>query len=56
MQQIYHSNAKTNLNIRYQLQSNSGSNSELASRFQNKAFTHFFILDLVFVIASKFKM
>ena len=33
MQQVYHSNAKTNLNIRYQLQNNSGSNSELASRF-----------------------
>jgi hypothetical protein len=36
MQQVYHSHATTNLNIRYQLQSNSGSNSELASRFQNK--------------------
>ena len=27
MQQVYHSNARTNLNIRYQLQNNSGSNS-----------------------------
>lgn len=33
MQQVYHSNARTNLNIRFQLQNNSGSNSELASRF-----------------------
>ena len=33
MQQVYHSNAKTNLNIRYQLQNNFGSNSELALRF-----------------------
>uniref|UniRef100_UPI004047EF73 DDE-type integrase/transposase/recombinase n=1 Tax=Flavobacterium sp. TaxID=239 RepID=UPI004047EF73 len=33
MQQVYHSNAKTNLNIRFQLQNNSGSNSELALRF-----------------------
>jgi transposase-like protein len=33
MQQVYHSNAKTNLNIRFQLQNNSGTNSELASRF-----------------------
>ena len=33
MQQIYHSNAKTNLNIRFQLQNNSGTNSELASKF-----------------------
>lgn len=34
MQQVYHSNAKTNLNIRYELQNNSGTNSELASRFK----------------------
>jgi transposase InsO family protein len=34
MQQVYHSNAKTNLNIRTQLQSNIGSNSELAAKFQ----------------------
>lgn len=33
MQQVYHSNAKTNLNIRYQLQNNPGSNCELASIF-----------------------
>ena len=33
MQQVYHSNATTNLNIRFQLQNNSGSNSELALRF-----------------------
>jgi transposase-like protein len=42
MQQVYHSNAKTNLNIRLQLQNNSGTNSDpsdseqakqLASRF-----------------------
>ena len=33
MQQVYHSNARTNLNIRHQLQNNFGSNSELASRF-----------------------
>ena len=33
MEQVYHSNAKTNLNIRYQLQNNFGSNSELALRF-----------------------
>ena len=32
-QQVYHSNAKTNLNIRYQLQNNSGTNSELALIF-----------------------
>ena len=34
MQQVYHSNTKTNLNIRFELQNNSGSNSELASRFK----------------------
>ena len=33
-QQVYHSNAKRNLNIRFQLQHHSGINSELASRFQ----------------------
>ena len=33
MQQTYHSNAKTNLNTRYQLQNNSQTNYELASRF-----------------------
>jgi transposase-like protein len=33
MQQVYHSNATTNLNIRYQLQNNFENNSELASRF-----------------------
>ncbi len=33
MQQVYHSYARTNLNIRHQLQNNSGSNSELASLF-----------------------
>lgn len=33
MQQVYHSNAKTNLNIRCQLQNNPGTNSEFASRF-----------------------
>jgi len=33
MQQAYHSNARTNLNIRLQLQNNSSTNSELASRF-----------------------
>lgn len=33
MQQVYHSNAKTNLNIRLQLQNNSGTNSELALKF-----------------------
>lgn len=33
MQQVYHSNAKTNLNIRFQLQNNFGSNSDLALRF-----------------------
>jgi hypothetical protein len=33
MQQVYHSNARTNLNIRYQLQNNSRSNYELASKF-----------------------
>jgi transposase-like protein len=33
MQQVYHSNAATNLNIRFQLQNNSGTNSELASKF-----------------------
>lgn len=39
MQQVYHSNAKTNLNIRYELQNNSGTNSELASRFKISAQT-----------------
>lgn len=34
MPQVYHSNANTNLNIRNQIQNNSASNSELASRFQ----------------------
>ena len=34
MQQIYHSNARTNLNIRSQLQNNLDSNSELASKFR----------------------
>jgi len=33
MQQVYHSNARTNLNIRSQIQSNSAINSELAYRF-----------------------
>ena len=33
MQQVYHSNAKTNINIRFQLQNNSENNSKLASRF-----------------------
>ena len=33
MQQVYHSNATTNLNIRFQLQNYSGSNSELATKF-----------------------
>ena len=33
MQQVYHSNAKTNLNIRTELQNNSSKNSELALRF-----------------------
>lgn len=33
MQQVYHFNAKTNLNIRFQLQNNFGTNSHLASRF-----------------------
>ncbi|MBX9808267.1 MAG: DDE-type integrase/transposase/recombinase [Flavobacteriaceae bacterium] len=33
MQQVYHSNANTNLNIRRQLQNNSGNNTELASKF-----------------------
>jgi len=33
MQQVYHSNAKTNLNIRFQLQNNSRTNSELAAIF-----------------------
>lgn len=34
MQQIYHSNAKTNLHIREQLQRNNGTNSHLAAKFQ----------------------
>ncbi len=33
MQQVYHSNASTNINIRTLLQNNSGTNSELASKF-----------------------
>ena len=33
MQQVYHSNASTNLNIRTTLQNNSGTNSELAMKF-----------------------
>jgi len=33
MQQVYHSNARTNLNIRHQLQNNSITNSESALRF-----------------------
>jgi len=33
MQQIYHFNATTNINIRTQIQTNSVTNSELASRF-----------------------
>ena len=33
MQEVYHSNARTNLNIRYQLQNNSRSNYESASKF-----------------------
>jgi transposase InsO family protein len=33
MQQVYHSNATTNLNIRSQIQNNSASNSDLATRF-----------------------
>jgi transposase InsO family protein len=33
MQQVYHSNAKTNLNIRFQLQNTSGTNSEFAKKF-----------------------
>jgi len=33
MQQFYHSNATTNLNIRSQIQNNSQSNSQLAARF-----------------------
>jgi nuclear transport factor 2 (NTF2) superfamily protein len=33
MQQVYHSNATTNLNIRTQIQNNSGTNSELALKF-----------------------
>lgn len=33
MQQVYHSNAATNLNIRLQIQNNSASNSDLATRF-----------------------
>ena len=34
MQQVDHFNAKTNLNIRFQLQNNFGTNSDLASRFK----------------------
>jgi len=33
MQQVYHSNAATNLNIRSQIQNNLGTNSDLATRF-----------------------
>ncbi|TAG53887.1 MAG: hypothetical protein EAZ27_10015 [Cytophagales bacterium] len=33
MQQIYHSNAKTNVNIRLQLQNNFETNFEIASKF-----------------------
>ena len=33
MQQIYHFNATTNITIRTQIQTNSVTNSELASRF-----------------------
>jgi transposase InsO family protein len=33
MQQVYHSNAKTNVNIRFQLQNNSENNCELAAKF-----------------------
>ena len=33
MRQVYHFNAKTNLNIRFQLQNNFETNSDLASRF-----------------------
>ena len=56
MQQVYHSHATTNLNIRYQLQSNSGSNSELASRFKNKQLKMASIKTLVFKITpNQFK-
>ena len=34
MQQVYHSNATTNLNIRSQIQNNLDSNSVLANRFK----------------------
>ena len=50
MQQVYHFNASTNLNIRTQIQNNLGSNSDLAFRFnisaqtvskwKNRNFTH----------------
>ena len=33
MQQVYHANAKTNINIRTLLQNNSGTNSQLATKF-----------------------
>ena len=33
MQQVYHSNARTNLNIRTEIQNNSANNSDLANRF-----------------------
>ena len=33
MQQVYHSNANTNINIRTLLQNNLGTNSELATKF-----------------------
>jgi|GEM_PF-5860286 len=40
MQQIYHSNAKTNINIRRQIQSNlSSTNEELAIQFCTSAQT-----------------
>ncbi len=39
MQQIYHSNATTNLNIRTELQNSSATNSELAKRFNTSVQT-----------------
>ena len=33
MQQVHHSNGSTNINIRALLQNNSGTNSELATKF-----------------------
>jgi len=43
MQQVYHSNTRTNLNIRHQLQNNFENNSRLAYRFDisEKLFTYF---------------